>query len=95
MNKQGFLNPGFLGPPVAAAGIQLFLLYFAFFALVVSGAPLRGALFAVGNPAPKGTVNIGSCSIARVGQKENAAVPASLQAWLQMGMCSDHATKLA
>jgi hypothetical protein len=98
MDNQGRIRPGCRQASAVwsvAAGIELLFLDFAFGGLVIGGAPLRGALSAVGVAASKGTIDIVSSSIAKIGQKENAAVLASLQTWLQAGMLSDHATKLA
>ena len=82
MDNQGLVGPGCRHATAVAAGIELLFLEFAFGGLVIGGAPLRGALFAVGVAASKGTIDIASCRIAKIGQKDNAAVPASLQAWL-------------
>jgi hypothetical protein len=94
MNNQALVCPGCWKASAVAAGIELLFLEFALGGLVIGGAPLRGALFAVGVAASKGTIDIVSSSIAKIGHKENPAVPASLQAWLQAGMLSDHPTKL-
>jgi hypothetical protein len=82
MNNQGLIRPGCRHASAVTAGIELLFLEFALGGLVIGGAPLRGALFAVGVAASKGTIDIASSSIAKIGQEHNAAVPASLQAWL-------------
>jgi hypothetical protein len=82
VNNQGLVSPGFRQASAVAAGIELLFLEFALGGLVIGGAPLRGAPFTVGVAASKGAIDIASSSIAKVGQKENAAVPASLQALL-------------
>lgn len=96
MNDQALSNLGLrYALAFAAASIELFFLEFAFGSLIVGGAPLRGALFTVSVAAPKGTVDILSSGIAKIGQKNNATVPASFQARLEAGMLSQHATNLA
>ena len=95
MNNQGVIIPCWLPAQAVSTAIDLLFLYFALGGLVISGASVRGALFAVGVTTPKRTTNIAPSNIAIIGQKENAAVPASFQAWLQAGMLSDHKTKLA
>jgi len=91
MNDQALINLG-LGYDLAfaAASIELLFLEFAFGSLIVGGAPLRGALFAVSVAAPKGTVYIVSSGIAKIGQKDNIALPASFQACLEVGMLFYH-----
>jgi len=95
MNNQGVIVPDWLPAQAFSTTIDLLFLYFALGGLVIGGASLRGALFAVGVTTPKRTTNIAPSNIAIIGQKENAAVPASFQAWPQVGMLSDHKTKLA
>ena len=95
MNNQALINLGRRYASALAASIELLFLEFAFGSLIVGGAPLRGALFTVSVAAPKGTVDILSSGIAKIGQKNNATVPASFQARLQAGMLSQHATNLA
>jgi hypothetical protein len=51
---------------LAAALIQIFLLYFACITAVKFTASLLGALFAVGLPATKGTTQIIPAGIARM-----------------------------
>lgn len=91
MNNQGLINLGLRYALAFAASIELALLEFAFGSLVVGGTPLGGASFAVSVAASKGTVNILSGGITRVSQKNNLAVPASLQAGSKTGMLSHHA----
>lgn len=95
MNNQGVIIPGWLPAQAVSTAIDLLFLYFALGGLVIGGASLHGALFAVGVTTPKRTTNIAPSNIAIIGQKENATVPASFQTWLQAGMLSDHKTKLA
>lgn len=95
MNNQGLVKLGHGHVSAITAGIELFFLEFALSRLIVGGAPLRGAFFAVCIAASKGTIDIASAGIAKIGQKDNAAVSASLQAWLEVGVLSDYATKLA
>jgi hypothetical protein len=82
VKNQSVVNLGRRHASAVAARIKLSFLEFTLGSLVIGGAPLRGALFAIGGAASKGTIDIASCSIARIGQKDNAALPASLQAWL-------------
>jgi len=91
MNDQGLINLGLCYALAFAASIELLFLEFAFRSLIVGGAPLRGAFFAVGLATSKRTINIVSGGITRVGQKNNLAAPASLQPWLEVGMLSHHA----
>lgn len=95
MNHQGLLKPGHRPASTFASGIELLLLEFALGGSIVGGAPLRGAFLVVGVTASKGTIDIPSARITEIGQKDNAAVPASLQAWLEAGMLSYNATKSA
>lgn len=95
MNNQGLINPDLRYALAFAASIELPLLEFAFGSLVVGGAPLRRTLFAVRVAASKGTVNILSFRIAKIGQKNKVALPASFQARLEVRMLSKYATKLA
>jgi hypothetical protein len=90
MNNQGSVNLGLRYALAFAAAIELFFLEFAFGGLIVGGAPLRGALFAVGLATSKRTINVVSGGITRVGQKNNLAVPAPFKAWLEVGMLSHH-----
>jgi len=95
MNNQALINLGRRYASALAASIELLFLEFAFGSLIVGGAPLRGALFTVSVAAPKRAVYIVSSRIAKIGQKNNATVPASFQARLEAGMLSKHATNLA
>jgi hypothetical protein len=95
MNHKGLVKLGHRPASAFASGIELPFLEFALGGLIVGGAPFRGALFAVGLAASKGTIDIASVRIAKVGQKHNATAPASLQAWLEAGMLSYDATKFA
>ena len=95
MNNQGSVNIGLRYALAFAASIELSFLEFAFGSLIVGGAPLRGAFLAVGAAASKGTVYIVSSGIAKISQKNNVALPASFQAWLEVRMLSQRATKLA
>jgi len=88
MNHQGWGNLGLWSALAFVANIEQFFLEFALGGLIVGGAPLRGAFFTVGVSASKGTVYIASSDIAKIGQKDNVAVPASFQAWLEVGMLS-------
>jgi len=90
MNNQGSVNLALRYALAFAARIELFFLEFAFGALIVGGAPLRGALFAVGLATSKRTINVVSGNITRVGQKNNLALPASLQARPKTRMLSHH-----
>lgn len=88
VNEQGLINLGRRHASALAASIELLFLEFALGGLIVGCAPFRGAFFAVGLAASKGTVYIVSCGIAKIGQKDNVALPASFQAWLEVGMLS-------
>jgi len=74
--------------PLAAAFIQIFLLYFACITAVKFKASLLGALFAVGLPATKGTTQIITAGIARMSEKQNPAVPAASQTLSQLRFVS-------
>jgi hypothetical protein len=91
MNNQALINLGRRHPLAFAPSIELLFLELAFICLIVGGAPLRGAFFAVRVAASKGTINIVSGGITRVSQKNNLAVPASLQARSKTRMLSHHA----
>jgi hypothetical protein len=95
MNNQGLVNLGCRYASAFATSIKPLFLEFALGGLIVGGAPLRGAFLAVGLAASKGTIDIASVGIAKIAQKDNATVPASLQAWLEAGMPSYDATKFA
>jgi hypothetical protein len=64
--------------------IEVALLAFALGFAVISGAALRRSLLAVGLPAAKRTAQVLPIGIARMGQEENATVPAPGQAGAQM-----------
>jgi len=91
MNNQGSITLGLCYASTFAASIELHFLELAFIRLIVGGAPLRGASLAVRVEASKGTINIVSGGITRVGQKNNLALPASLQARSKTSMLSHHA----
>jgi len=80
MNNQGSVHLGRRHPLAFAPSIELLFLELAFIRLIVGGAPLRGASLAVRVAASKGTINIVSGGITRVGQKNNLALPAPFQA---------------
>ena len=63
-----------------AALVEVPLLPAPFGALVVGDAAGRGLLLAVGLPAAKGTAQVPAPPIARIGEKEDAAVPTTGQA---------------
>jgi hypothetical protein len=67
MNYQGLVNLGCRHASTDAAGVKLLFLEFAFGSLIVGGAPLRGAFFAVGLAASKRTIDIASADIAKIG----------------------------
>jgi hypothetical protein len=94
MNDQALINLGLrydLDFALAvAARVELLFLEFAFGSLIVGGAPLRGAFFAVSVAAPKRAVYIVSSGIAKIGQKDNVALPASFLACLEVGMLFYH-----
>jgi hypothetical protein len=91
MNDKALINLGLrYDLDFAAASIELLFLEFAFGSLIVGGAPLRGALFTVSVAAPKRAVYIVSSGIAKIGQKNNATLPASFQACLEVGMLFYH-----
>jgi len=73
---------------LAAAGIQIFLLYFACITAVIFKASLLGALFAVGLPATKRTTQVPATGITRMGEKQNPAVPAARQTRSQLRFVS-------
>jgi len=93
MNNQGSVHLGRRHPLAFAPSIELLFLELAFVRLIVGGAPLRGASLAVRVAASKGTINIVSGGITRVGQKNNLALPAPFQACLEVGMLSHHAAQ--
>jgi len=96
MDNQGLVNLGRrCASAFAATRIELLFLEFALGSLIVGGAPLRGAFLTLGLAAAKGTINIASAGIAKIAKKNNATVPASLQACLEAGMLSYDATKFA
>ena len=64
--------------------IEVALLALSFGLAVESGTALPRSLLAVGLPATEGTAQVVPTGIARVGQEENAAVPAPGQAGAQM-----------
>jgi len=74
--------------PLAAAGIQILLLYFAGITAVKFKASLLGALFAVGLPATKRTAQVTATGIARVGKESNLAVLAARQTLSQLRFVS-------
>lgn len=90
MNNQGSVDMGLPYVLAFAVSIELLFLEFAFGRLIVGDAPLRGTFSALGVAASKGTIDIVSGGITRVGQKNNLAVPASLQAGSKTGMLSHH-----
>jgi hypothetical protein len=64
--------------------IEVALLALSFGLAVESGTALPRSLLAVGLPATEGTAQVVPTGIARVGQEENAAVPAPGQAGAQV-----------
>jgi hypothetical protein len=90
MNDQALINLGRRYASALAASVELLFLEFAFGSLIVGGAPLRGALFTVSVAAPKRAVYIVSSGIAKIGQKDNVALPASFLACLEVGMLFYH-----
>jgi hypothetical protein len=74
--------------PLAAAFIQISLLYFAGITAVKFKAALFGAFFAVGLPATKGTTQIAATGITRVGKESNVAVLAAGQTLSQLRFVS-------
>ena len=74
--------------PLAAAFIQIFLLYFAGITAVKFKASLLGALFAVGLPATKRTAQVMATGITRVGKESNLAVLAARQTLSQLRFVS-------
>jgi hypothetical protein len=73
---------------LAAARIQIFLLYSACITAVIFNASLHGALFAMGLPATKGTTQIIPAGISRMSEKQNPAVPAARQTLSQLRFVS-------
>jgi hypothetical protein len=73
---------------LAAAFIQISLLYFAGITAVKFKASLLGTLFAVGLPATKGTTQIIPAGISRMSEKQNPAVPAASQTLSQLRFVS-------
>jgi hypothetical protein len=74
--------------PLAAAFIQIFLLYFAGITSVKFKASLLSALFAVGLPATKGTTQVTATGITRVGKESNVTVLAAGQTLSQLRFVS-------
>jgi hypothetical protein len=74
--------------PLAAAGIQIFFLYFALITAVKFKASLLGALFAVGLPATKRTSQVTATGITWVGKETNLAVLAARQTFSQLRFVS-------
>jgi hypothetical protein len=74
--------------PLAAAFIQIFLLYFAGITAVRFKVSLLGALFAVSLSASKGTTQIIPADITWMSEKQNPAVPAASQTLSQLRFVS-------
>jgi len=72
-------------PLVLAPGVLLLFLGFSLGGLVVGGASFDGFALSPDLTTAKWTIDIVSPSITRMGQKQNAAMPASLQARAQVG----------
>jgi hypothetical protein len=70
--------------------IEIALPLFTLGAVVVIGAALRGAFLAMGLPAAERTTQVVAAGVARMGQEENAAVPAPGQAGSQVRLGPQH-----
>ena len=73
--------------------IELALDAFALRVAVIGRAALRGSLLAVGFPAAEGATHIMAPGIARVGEEENAAMPAPGQAGTQIRLGSQNGSQ--
>jgi len=71
-----------LGPELIEGGLLFLTLGIA----VIGDTAPGGLLLAMGFPAAKGTTQVATAGIARIGQEENAAVPAPAQAGSQTGL---------
>jgi hypothetical protein len=94
VDDQGLVELGRRPAQALAPFVLLPLLEFPLGGLIVGGASFRGTPVPVGLATSKGTIDITSMGIAEIGQKENAAVSAPLQAWRKAGMLSNNRTKL-
>jgi len=79
-------GPGDRGGRLGAPGVQEALLQFTGLVAVVGAAALVGFTPAVGLPTTERTTQIASTGIARIGEKEDPAVPTSSQAPAQPGV---------
>ena len=77
-----------------AAGVLFLFFDFPFRGSIVGSAPFNRFALAPGLPASEGAIDIVSIGISRMGQKENAAVPASLQAGPKVGKISNNTSNL-
>jgi hypothetical protein len=73
-----------------AALVEGALLFLTLGVLIVGDTPSGGLLLAVGLTATEGTTQVLPPGIARVGQEENAAMPAALQAGAQVRLGSQN-----
>jgi hypothetical protein len=80
-------------PAALAAGVLLLFLDFSLGGLIVGGASFDGFALSPRLATSKRTIDILSLGITRVGQKQNAAVPASLQARAEVDMLLNNASK--
>lgn len=69
---------------LAAAGIQILLLYLAFRTSIIFDASANGILTPVGIPAAERAAKIDAACIAWMGEKQDLAMPASDQAFSQV-----------
>jgi hypothetical protein len=76
-----------------AAGILLLLLDFSLRGPIVGGASFCRIALSSHLATSKRTINIVAVNIARMGQKDDAAVPAALQAGVKVAMLSNNPSK--
>jgi hypothetical protein len=94
VNDHGMIRLGHTGFPSAlTAGVLLLLLDFPLGGLIVGGASLCWFALSPRLATSKRTIDIVSQGITRVGQKQNAAVPASLQARAKVSVLLNNASK--
>jgi hypothetical protein len=72
-------------PSALAPGVLLLLLDFPLGSLIVGGTSFDGFALSLRIATAKRAIDIVSLSITRMGQKQNTAVPAALQARGQVG----------
>jgi hypothetical protein len=94
MGDQWLVKPWRRFAQALPAGVQQTLLDLPLGGLIIGGASFSGTSLPALLAASKGTIDIPSMGVAEIGQKGNAAAPASLQAWLKAGMLSNDPTNL-